>query len=222
VVLAVVSGQRESTESWAAVLRDLTARGLAAPKLTVADGHLGIWSALAQVWPESAEQRCWNHKLRNIVDAVPLKAQPEVKAAVQRIASAESRAAVERDRRRFRLAYQARYPKAVERLERDWERLIAYYAFPTAHWRHLRTTNVVESPFAAVRLRTSAAKRFKRVENATALIWRLLLVAEQQFRKLNAPHRRAEVYAGVAYADGQRVVTTKSKSSPAHREQVAA
>jgi transposase-like protein len=222
VVLAVESGQRESTASWAAVLRDLKRRGLAAPKLTVADGHLGIWAALAQVWPESAEQRCWHHKLRNVVDAVPLKAQPEVKAAVQRLAAAESRAVAERERRRFRLAYQARYPKAVERLECDWERLVAYYAFPEAHWRHLRTTNVVESPFAAVRLRTSAAKRFKKVEHATALIWRLLLVAERHFRKLNAPHLCAEVYAGVAYADGQRVVTTKPKGSPDQPEKAAA
>ena len=220
VILAVESGQRESTESWAAVLRDLKARGLGAPKLSVADGHLGIWSALAQVWPESAEQRCWNHKLRNIVDAVPLKAQPEVKAHVQRIAAAASRAEAEHERRAFRLAVHTRYPKAVERLERDWERLVAYYAFPEEHWRHLRTTNIVESPFDAVRLRTSAAKRFKKVENATALIWKLLLVVEQHFRKLNAPHLCAEVYAGVAYHDGERVVT--AKASAIARESVAA
>jgi transposase-like protein len=216
------SGQRESTESWATVLRDLKSRGLEAPKLTVADGHLGIWSALAQVWPESAEQRCWNHKLRNVLDVVPEKAQLEVKVHLQRIASAESRAAAERERRNFRLAYQQRLPKAVERLERDWERMVAYYAFPCEHWRHLRTTNVVESPFDAVRLRTSAAKRFNKVENATALIWRLLLVVEQHFRKLNAPHLAAEVYAGVAYQDGRRVVTAKAQPSPKHPKKVAA
>jgi transposase-like protein len=222
VVLAVESGQRESTESWATVLRDLKSRGLAAPKLTVADGHLGLWSALAQVWPESAEQRCWNHKLRNVLDGVPETAQPEVKVHLQRIASAESGAAAERERRNFRLAYQQRWPKAVERLERDWERMVAYYAFPGEHWRHLRTPNVVESPFDAVRLRTSAAKRFNKVENATALIWRLLLVVEQHFRKLNAPHLAAEVYAGVAYQDGRRVVTAKAQPSPKHPKKVAA
>lgn len=222
VVLAVESGQRESTESWASVLRDLKARGLTAPKLTVADGHLGIWSALAQVWPESAEQRCWNHKLRNVLDVVPEKAQVEVKAHLQRLASAESRALAERERRSFRLAYQQRFPKAVERLEWDWERMVAYYAFPQAHWRHLRTTNVVESPFDAVRLRTSAAKRFKRVENATALIWKVLRVVEQHFRKLNAPHLCAEVFAGVVYHDGERAVTATPKSSEEHPEQVAA
>jgi len=222
VILAIESGQRESTESWAAILRDLKARGLGTPKLTVADGHLGIWSALAQVWPESAEQRCWNHKMVNALDVVPEKAQPAVKAHLQRIANAESRTNAERERRSFRLAYQQRFPKAVERLERDWERMVAYYAFPKAHWRHLRTTNVVESPFAAVRLRTSAAKRFKKVENATALIWRLLLVVEQHFRKLNAPHLCAEVFAGIQYEDGARIVTTKGKSSSTHPKKVAA
>lgn len=207
VVLAVESGQRESTESWAGVLRDLKTRGLGAPKLTVADGHLGIWGALAQVYPASAEQRCWNHKLRNVLDAVPQHAQAEVKGHLQRLAGAERAADAERLKHAFRTAYGRRYPKAVERLERDWERLVSYYAFPREHWRHLRTTNVIESPFDAVRLRTSAAKRFKRVENATALIWKLLLVVEQHFRKLNAPHLCAEIFAGVAYCDGVRVVT---------------
>ena len=222
VILAVESGQRESTESWAAILRDLTARGLRPPKLTVADGHLGLWSALAQVWPESAEQRCWNHKLINVLDAVPQTVQPAVKTHLQRIANAATRAIAEQERTAFRLAYQTRYAKAVERLDRDWERLVAYYAFPQAHWRHLRTTNVVESPFAAVRLRTSAAKRFKKVENATALIWRVLLVVEQHFRKLNQPHLCADVAAGAVYEDGQRVVTTPAALPSEHREQVAA
>ena len=207
VVLAVESGQRESTESWAAVLRDLKARGLVAPKLTIADGHLGIWSALAQIYPESAEQRCWNHKLRNVLDAVPEKHQAEMKRALQGIAAAESATEAERRRREFTRAWGRRCPKAAERLERDWDRLLAYYAFPREHWRHLRTTNVIESPFDAVRLRTSAAKRFPKVENATALIWKLLLVVEQHFRRLNAPHLCAEVYAGITYRDGTRVVT---------------
>ena len=218
VILAVESEQCESTESWAAILRDLTARGLPAPKLTVADGHLGIWSALAQVWPESAEQRCSNHKMVNVLDAVPLKAQ------LRRIANTESRAKAEQERAAFRSTYQPRYAKAVERLERDWERMVAYYAFLKDHWQHVRTTNVVESPFAAVRLRTSAAKRFKKIENATALIWRVLLVVEQHFRKLSAPHLCVEVFAGVAYADGQHVLTTitPAMSSPQHAEQIAA
>lgn len=205
-VLAVESGQRESTESWAAVLRDLKARGLRAPKLMIADGHLGIWSGLVAVYPESAEQRCWNHKLRNVLDTVPLKHQAEVKVALQLIASAETERDATKRRDAFARTYGRRFPKAVERLQRDWERMVAYYAFPQEHWRHLRTTNVIESPFAAVRLRTSAAKRFKKVENATTLIWKTLLVVEQHFRKLNAPHLCSTVYDGVVYCDGVRII----------------
>ncbi len=210
-VLAVTSGQRESTESWAAVLRDLKRRGLSAPKLTIADGHLGIWSGLATVYPESAEQRCWNHKLRNVLDTVPKKHQPEVKAALQAIASADSARAATAGRDAFARTYRRAHPKAVERLERDWARMTAYYAFPVEHWTHLRTTNVIESPFAAVRLRTSAAQRFKQVENATALIWKTLLVVEHHFRALNAPHRCTTVYDGGRYCDGVREITPTRK-----------
>ncbi|HVA58589.1 MAG TPA: IS256 family transposase [Gemmatimonadaceae bacterium] len=210
-VLAVTSGQRESTESWAAVLRDLKRRGLRAPKLTIADGHLGIWSGLAAVYPESAEQRCWNHKLRNVLDTVPKKHQAEVKAALQAIASADTAHAATVLRERFTRTYRRPHPKAVERLAHDWERMIAYYAFPQEHWTHLRTTNVIESPFAAVRLRTSAAKRFKIVENATALVWKTLLVVEHHFRKLNAPHLCTAVSDGVAFPDGIRTITPTRK-----------
>jgi putative transposase len=206
MVLAVVSGHRESTESWAAVLRDLKRRGLRAPTLTVADGHLGIWSALATIYPESAEQRCWNHKLRNVLDTVPLKHQPEVKAALQAIATADTAREATASRDTFARTYRRTHPKAVERLGHDWERMIAYYACPREHWRHLRTTNIIESPFAAVRLRTTAAKRFKKVENATALIWKTLLVVEQHFRKLNAPHLCTSVYDGATYRDGVLVI----------------
>mgnify|MGYP000356643720 CR=1 FL=1 len=216
IILAVESGQRESVESWSGVLRDLKKRGLRAPRLTVADGHLGIWGALRAVYPESTEQRCWNHKLRNVLDVVPLKRQAEVKGCLQRIVAAESQALAERLKRDFRKSYERVFPKAVERLERDWERMVSYYAFPREHWNHIRTTNVIESPFAAVRLRTGAAKRFKKVENATALIWKMLLVVEQRMRRLNAPHLLAEVHEGIEYRDGVRVVINDT------REQLAA
>jgi putative transposase len=210
-VLAVESGQRESTESWAAVLRDLKRRGLRAPMLTIADGHLGIWSALATIYPESAEQRCWNHKLRNVLDTVPRKHQAEVKVALQAIANADTSREATALRETFTRTYRRAHPKAVERLAHDWERMIAYYAFPQEHWRHLRTTNIIESPFAAVRLRTTAAKRFKKVENATALIWKTLLVVEQHFRKLNAPHLCTTVSDGATYCDGVRVIPSTRK-----------
>lgn len=207
VILAVESGYRESSESWGAVLRDLQARGLRSPKLTIADGHLGIWAALGSVYPSSAEQRCWNHKMRNVLDVVSKKRQPEVKRALQAIASADTRKTCETLKREFVRAYAPPFPKAVERLERDWDRMVTYYSFPKEHWKHIRTTNVIESPFAAVRLRTGAAKRFKKVENATAMIWKTLLVVEQHFRKLNAPHLLSAIYTGIEYRDGRRVPT---------------
>ncbi len=204
-VLSIESGQRESTESWKNVLRSLRQRGLKVPRLIIADGHLGIWGALAEIYPESAEQRCWNHKLMNVLDQVPLKKQPAVKAHLRKIMYAENRAACERLRKQFRALFQKSFPKAVAALERDWERMVTFFDFPQEHWKHLRTTNVIESPFAAVRLRTSAGKRYKKVENACALIWKLLMVAENTFRRLNAPALLRDVAAGVKYNDGVRV-----------------
>ncbi|MGQ0696107.1 MAG: IS256 family transposase [Nitrospiraceae bacterium] len=202
MVLAVESGQRESKESWGAVLRDLRARGLKPWRCTVADGHLGIWAALAEQQPTAADQRCWNHRILNVLDAMPKKYHAEAKTLLRVMPYAETRAECERLRVQFGQRYRTLAPKAVERLSHDWERLVTFYQFPREHWQHLRTTNVVESPFAAVRLRTTAGKRYKRVESATALIWKVLQVAEQTFRRLNAPQLLPAVYAGTQYVDG--------------------
>lgn len=210
VLLAVESGERESTESWARVLRDLKARGLKAPTLTIADGHLGLWGALTEIYPTSAEQRCWLHKLLNVLDRVPQQAQLEVKGWLRKLMYAESRAAYTTLRTRFAARFRSRYPDAVATLERDEARMLTYFDFPHEHWKHLRTTNVIESPFAAVRLRTSAAKRFKRVEHAVALIWKLLGVAERHWRVLAAPNRCAEVFRGAHFTDGMPNQLTQS------------
>jgi transposase-like protein len=202
VVLAVESGQRESTESWGAVLRDLRQRGLQPWRGTIADGHLGIWAALADQHPTTAEQRCWNHRILNVLDAMPKKTHPEAATLLRAMPYADSRAECERLRAQFGRRYLALAPKAVERLSHDWDRLVTFYQFSQEHWGHLRTTNVVESPFAAVRLRTTAGKRYKRVESATVLIWKVLQVAERTFRRLNAPEVLPAVYAGRQYADG--------------------
>ena len=205
VVLAVESGYRESTESWAALLRDLKARGLRAPQLLIADGHLGIWGAVGAVFPTVGEQRCWNHRLVNVLDTLPKQLQTEARELLTTIPYAETRAEAERQKRAFQAwATRKGVAAAGRRLDEDWERLVTFYAFPTEHWTHLRTTNVVESPFAAVRLRTDAAKRFKKVENATAVIWKTLLVAEQRFRRLDASELLRDVAEGVAYVDGAR------------------
>ena len=214
VVLAVESGYRESTESWAALLRDLKARGLRAPRLVIADGHLGIWVAVATVFPAAEEQRRWNHRIVNVLDTLPLKLQGEGRALLTPIPYAETRAEAERQRGAFQ-AWATKKGVAVagQRLAEDWERLVTFYAFPKAHWKHLRTTNVVESPFAAVRLRTGAAKRFKKVENATAVIWKTLGVAEQRFRRLDAPELLSDVAEGVVYVNGERMKRGNEKAA---------
>ena len=213
-VLAVTPGHREPTASWAAVLRDLKARELATPRLLVAHGNLGIWGAAREVWPEAAEQRCWNHKTTNVLDRLPKREQAVAREMLRAAAYAPSRAAAVRARKAFGARYADTQPHAVSVLEDDWDRMTAFYDYPEKHWRHLRTTNVVESPFASVRLRTTAAKRFKRVDNATALIWRLLVVAEKRFRKLNAPELLRDVYEGRRFEDGKPV--------PEGRERIAA
>jgi putative transposase len=216
VLLAVESGYRESTESWAAILRDLKRRGLAAPKLVIGDGHLGIWGALAAVFPEAKEQRCWNHRLLNILDKLPLTRQAEARSLLTKIPYAATREDAERQKRAFHTWCAKRgHAEAGRALDRDWERMMTFYQFPLEHWKHLRTSNPVESPFAAVRLRTAAAKRFKKVENATAVIWKTLLIAERTFRRLDAPELLAEVANGVVYVNGVRAVNRREQKAAA-------
>jgi len=204
VLLAVQSGYRESTESWAALLRDLKRRGMNGPRLVIADGNLGLWGAVAQVYPEAGEQRCWNHRILNVLDQVPEKAQGPSAVWLRQMMYAETREKAGELKGKFATWCEKYHcAAAAGRLDEDWERLVAYYAFPQAHWVHLRTTNPVESPFAAARLRTSAAKRFKRAENATAMLWKLLMVAEKRFRKVNAPELMAKVAAGAIYENGR-------------------
>jgi putative transposase len=204
VVLAVQCGHRESTESWAALLRDLKRRGMNAPRLVVADGHLALWAALAQVYPEAGEQRCWNHRILNVLDRVPKKGQGATQVWLRQIMYAETREQAAELKGKFSAWCEKHgWDSAAQVLSEDWERLVAYYDYPQAHWVHLRTSNPVESPFASARLRTSAAKRFKRTENATAMLWKLLRVAESRFRKVHAPELMAKVAAGVRYENGR-------------------
>jgi putative transposase len=216
VILAVESGYRESTESWAAILRDLKRRGLPAPRLVIGDGHLGIWGALAAVFPEAKEQRCWNHRLLNLLDKLPLKLQAEARSLLTKIPYAETREEAEQHKRAFQAWCTKRgHAEVGRRLDRDWERMVTFYQFPREHWKHLRTSNPVESPFAAVRLRTAAAKRFKKVDNATAVIWKTLLIAEKTFRRLDAPELLADVARGEVYVNGVRAVNRRDTKAAA-------
>ena len=202
VFLACESGYRESKESWIGVLRNLTNRGLKLGRLTIADGHLGIWSALGEIHPEGKEQRCWNHKIRNVLDCFPKRIRSEAGEYLKHIPYAETLSECERIRDIFIDRYRKDYPKAAEKLLSDWDRMITFYSFPREHWIHIRTTNVVESPFSSVRLRTDAAKRFKKVQNATAIIWKLLQVAEKNFRTLKGYWLLSDVYKGKIFVDG--------------------
>jgi len=214
VLVACEAGERESKESWCELLRDLKQRGLKFPRLTVADGHLGIWAALGELHPGGAEQRCWNHKIVNVLNALAKKDQPEAAKRLSAMMYATSRAACERKRDEFLLRFKKTDPKACATLTRDWERLVSFFDYPQEHWIHLRTTNIVESPFHAVRLRTDASRRFKKVDNAEAMIWKLLLVAQKSWRALNAPHLMREVYDGKTFKDA---IAVSSKTTPTRK-----
>lgn len=212
-VLTVVPGYRESKDSWLDVLRDLKNRGLNVPKLLVADGNAGVWAAAVELWPSIAEQRCWNHKIVNVLDKLPKKVQAEASELLTAIPYAPTKAEAEKNREKFVKRFGQWHPTAVECLTKDWDRLVTFYDFPEAHWKHIRTTNVIESPFATVRLRTGAAKRYKLVRNATALIWKVLRIAESRFRKLNAPELLAQVYAGQTFKDGHPVIQEERRKA---------
>jgi putative transposase len=195
VVLAVEPGYRESTESWTEVLRDLRDRGLECPCVFVGDGHLGIWGGLRNIYPQAEEQRCWNHKMMNVVDKLPKKLQSQAGTQLREVMYSKTRKEAEEHRDCFvKWCREKNQQRAGEALMRDWERMVTFYRFPQEHWVHLRTSNIVESPFASLRLRTNASKRYKKVENATALIWKMLLLGEQRFRRLNAPSKLMQVY----------------------------
>ena len=206
IFVALEPGYRESRESWGAMLRNLKKRGLGAPRLVIGDGHLGIWGALREIYPEVDEQRCWNHRIVNILDRVPKKKQGEGRELLKQIPYAESCCEAERLKQQFQSwCERNQCLQASELIEKDWERMVGFYNYPREHWKHLRTTNIIESPFSSVRLRTDASRRYKKVENATALIWKVMMVGEKKFRRLDAPELLKEVFRGAIYKDGIRV-----------------
>ena len=205
-LVACESGERESKESWLKILRDLKARGLKLPKVTVADGALGLWSALGELHPEGEEQRCWNHKITNVLDDLNKKDQPAATELLKRMPFADTKKECEQLRDEFADKYKKVAPKAVATLARDWDRMVTFYSFPIEHWKHLRTSNIVESPFSAIRLRTDAARRFKKVEGAKAMIWKLLTVAEKNWNKLSRPDLMKSVFEGKKFEDGLPLV----------------
>ena len=201
-LVAVGDGYRESTESWSELLRDLQRRGMRAPVLAIGDGALGFWGALREVFPTSREQRCWVHKIANILDAVPTSLQPKVKAALHTIMNAENKEAAELAIDQFEATYGAKYPKAVDKVLKDRDVLLAHFDFPAEHWVHLRTTNAIESSFATVKLRTRRTKGAGSRTAGLAMAYKLLAAAQERWRCVNAPHLVALVRAGATFVDG--------------------
>lgn len=201
-LVAIADGYRESADSWAELLRDLKTRGMRAPCLAVGDGALGFWKAVGDVWPQVREQQDWFHKLGNVLDKLPKRLQPKAKAALHAIMYADSRGEAEEAIETFDRLYRDRHPKAVECLRKDEERLLSFFDFPAEHWTHLRTTNVIESAFATVRLRQKITKGPGSRTKGLTMAYKLLEMAQLRWRRLNSSHLLPLVRAGVKFVDG--------------------
>jgi len=202
-VIALEDGYRESTESWASVLRDLKRRGMTAPVLAVGDGNLGFWAALRDVFPETQEQRCWKHKIANVLDKLPKRLQARAKEQLHEIMYAPDRGSALEEIAVFEKEYGTRYAKAAETLIKDQDRMLTFFDFPAEHWLHLRTTNPIESTFATVKARTKKTKGAGSRKAGLAMAWKLLMAAQGRWRRVNAPHLVALVKAGVEFPNGE-------------------
>ncbi|MFQ5498610.1 MAG: IS256 family transposase [Candidatus Zixiibacteriota bacterium] len=211
--LAIVEGYRESTESWAEVLRDLKARGLTDPKLFGGDGALGLWGAIDKVYPKADHQRCWVHKMRNIMIHFPKRLHAEVKLLLRQMYDADTRKQSEVLMAQFAEVYGRDYPRAVECLLKDQDALLTYFKYPKEHWVSLKTTNPIESIFATVKLRTNAARRIKSPRSALYLIFQLIIRAQNRWQRLHAPHLVRQVLDGVKFEDGIEIRKTKNNQT---------
>jgi putative transposase len=201
-LVALADGYRESTESWADLLRDCARRGMTAPVLAVGDGALGFWGALRQVFPATREQRCWFHKIANVLAALPKSAHPGAKKALAEIWNAEDRKHALDAVKVFDAAYGGKFAKAVAKITDDVDELLAFYDYPAEHWIHLRTTNPIESTFATVRHRTKVTKGPGSRAAGLAMAFKLIESAQARWRAVNAPHLVALVRAGARFERG--------------------
>ncbi|MFI5679988.1 IS256 family transposase [Streptomyces cellulosae] len=204
-LIALAEGLRESTESWADLLRDCRRRGMRDPELVVGDGAMGLWRALVEVFPAARHQHCWVHKIRNVVNALPKSAQPGAKKALQEIYNAEDREHAEEAVKMFAKTYEAKWPKAVAKVIDDAEELLAFYDFPAEHWIHLRTTNPIESTFSTVKLRTKVTRGAGSPAAALAMVFKLAESAQSRWRAVTAPHLDALVRAEARFENGRLV-----------------
>ena len=202
-VVAMSDGFRESKESWQELLRDAKKRGLTkAPEIAVGDGALGFWAGLKEVYPATQHQRCWVHKTVNILDKLPTKLVPKAKNELHQIWMAETREDAEKAFSAFVTTYNPKYPKAAECLEKDKKELLAFYDFPAEHWRHLRTTNPIESTFATVRHRTKRAKGCFSRTTILTMVFKMCQSAQKRWSRIYGFERVAEVIRGVKFVNG--------------------
>jgi putative transposase len=215
-LVGLIDGVRESAQSWRELLIDLKRRGLAiGPELAVADGALGFWQAIEEVWPQARGQRCWVHKTANVLNKLPKSQQSKAKRALQEIWMAETKkdALVAFDT--FVETWGVKYDKAVECLIKDRDALLAFYDFPAEHWKHLRTSNVIESMFATVRHRTVRSKGCLSNKSALAMIFKLAEAAEKSWRRLDGHNQLPKVILGVKFTDGIEVVRSQAQAAAA-------
>jgi putative transposase len=205
-LIAVTDGYRESEQSWKELLLDVKSRGLEIePSLAIGDGALGFWKAVRQVWPSTRCQRCWVHKTANVLDKMSKGSQPKAKAALHGIYEAETRAEADKAFDKFVSTYEAKYPQATECLTKDREVLLSFYDFPAEHWRHIRTTNPIESTFATVRLRTVKTKGCGSRMACLTMVFKLMESASKSWRSLNGSERFQAVISGAKFVDGIEV-----------------
>lgn len=205
-ILGLMDGYRESAQSWKELLLDLKQRGLEnGPELAVGDGALGFWKALREVYGKTREQRCWVHKTANVLNQMPKSLQARAKGHLQDIWMAETKAAAEKAFDFFIQAYGVKYDKAVERLTKDRERLLSFYDVPAEHWKHIRTTNPIESTFATLRHRTVKTKGCLSRKTALAMAFKLILSAKRKWRRLDGSNQLAEIIKGVPFKDGIKI-----------------
>lgn len=214
-LIAITDGFRESTDSWSEVLRDLKERGLQPPEVAVGDGALGFWAAMRDVWPQTQVQRDWCHKIANVVDKFPKSLQPKIKAKLRDIMYAETKEAAEEGMDAFARDYGVKYERGTKCLLKDREALLTHFDFPAEHWKHLRTTNPIESSFATVRLRQRVTKGAGSRTKALTMAFKLLDMAQQRWRKISAPHLLPLVRGGILFVDGIQKTSTQNNSENA-------
>ena len=210
-LVAIQDGYRESTESWACLLRDLKKRGMRAPELAVGDGALGFWSAVRDVFPETRHQRDWVHKTANVLDSMPKSVHSRAKAAIHEISCAEDKKHAEAAIEAFADEFGKKWPKAVAKIVDERDALLTFYDYPAQHWRHLRTTNPIESVFAPVRARTDITKGPGSRQAGLAMIFKLMEAAQGRWRKLIGAHLVALVRAGAKFNNGELVEGSEEK-----------